>query len=142
MREKQCARGKRTREAPEVGECLDEGQENAGEELEAREELELGVGCRSWKAWGPTAGLGCKWKRESLEGFEPTALLRPSCNRPALLPGGEQTRRQWGRGMASEERLQQPRGEVLVAGPGAAAVGVVGHGRPGVYFEGRNSEIS
>lgn len=45
-------------------------------------------------------------------------------------------------GMASEERLQQPRGEVLVAGPGIAAVGVVGHGRPGVYFEGRNSEIS
>lgn len=83
MREKQCTRGKSTREAPEVAECLDEGQENA-------EELELGVGCRSWKAWGPTAGLGCKWKRESLEGFEPTALLRPSFNRPALLPG-EQT---------------------------------------------------
>lgn len=101
------------------------------------------MGCRSWKAWGPTAGLGCKWKRESLEGFEPTALLRPSFNRPALLPGGEQTEGgNGGGGMASEERLQQPRGEVLVAGPGAAAVGVVGHGRPGVYFEGRNSEIS
>ena len=56
------------------------------------------MGCRSWKAWGPTAGLGCKWKRESLEGFEPTALFRPSFNRTAWLPGGEQTGWQWGRG--------------------------------------------
>ena len=46
-----------------------------------------------------------------------------------------------GGGMAGKERLQQPRGEMLVAWPGVAAVGVVGHGRPGVYFEGRN-EIS
>lgn len=101
------------------------------------------MGCRSWKAWGPTAGLGCKWKRESLEGFEPTALFRPSFNRTAWLPGGEQTEgSSGGRGTAGEERLQQPRGEMLAAWPGVAAVGVVSHCRPGVYFEGRNNEIS
>lgn len=73
------------------------------------------MGCRSWKAWGPTAGLDCKWKRESLEGFELTALFRPSFNRAAWLPGGEQTEAAAGAGARTRGEAATTRGEMLAA---------------------------
>ena len=94
------------------------------------------MGCRSWKAWGPTAGLDCKWKGESLEGFELTALFRPSFNRAAWLPGGEQTEAAAGAG------ARPARSGCNNLGRDAGGLGVGRHGQPGMYFEGRKSEIS